>query len=420
MATGKAAAGRAAARVDEARLWQRHMDMARIGATPKGGNNRQALGPEDAEARSLFVAWGRELGFDCETDPLGNIFVRRPGTDRDAPPVMTGSHLDTQPTGGRFDGIYGCLAGIEVLQAAEEAGVETRRPLEAVVWTNEEGSRFMPGCLGSTGFAQPARLGELLAIEDADGITVGAALADTLKRMPKLGARPLGIPVHAFVEIHIEQGPILEAAGKVIGVVTGIQGARRYRVEVTGEDAHSGTTPRSRRKDAFFAALDVIGALRPAFYDSEDVIRFTIGRMVVEPGSPFVVPGRVVFSIDFRHPDLATLERLGSRIEGICRANAGPCAVRVEEIVRVKPTKFEGLVPETAHAAVERLGYPYMHILSGAGHDAQNLAPLCPTGMIFVPCEGGRSHNEIENAKPSDLAAGARVLAETMVEIANR
>ena len=408
--------------VNEERLWRFHMEMAKIGATALGGNNRQALSPEDADARTLFVKWARERNFEVSMDEIGNVFVRRPGTDPKAPPVLSGSHLDTQPTGGRFDGIYGCLGALEVLHAVEDSGIQTKRSIEACVWTNEEGTRFSPGCLGSDAFAHPKNLRKFLAIKDKEGVTVGDALADTKKRMPKVDPRPLGFPLHAFVEAHIEQGPILEAKQKTIGVVTGIQGARRYTVTVTGENAHSGTTPRSRRKDSFFAAVDMVNALKPMFTenDPDDILRFTIGRFEVHPGSLYVVPGQVIFGIDVRHPSTETLEGLGSQIEGICKKHAGPCTVEVKEIVRVTPTPFVGMVPEIFDKATKELGYPYMRILSGAGHDSQNVAPLCPTGMIFVPCEGGRSHNEIENATPGDLAAGARVLAEAMVEMANQ
>ena len=414
------ATGYASDAVNEERLWGRHMDMAKIGATAKGGVNREALTPEDAEARALFVTWGRELGFQCSIDDIGNIFVRRPGSDADAAPVVTGSHLDTQPNGGRFDGIFGVLAGLEALQAAEDAGIATRRPLDAVVWTNEEGSRFVPGCLGSECFVHPDRLDRLLAITDADGVVLADALAKATEKLPGIAHRPLGGEVAALVEAHIEQGPVLEDAGKTIGVVTGITGARRYVVDVRGENAHSGTTTRKRRKDAFVAAVAMINALHRVFHDPEDKVRFTIGRFAVEPNSPYVVPGRVSFTIDFRQPGADILERLGGQVETICQENSGPCAVTVEEINRVTPKKFDGLVPDTILSITRCLGYPHMHIFSGAGHDAQNFAAYCPTGMIFVPCEGGVSHSEVENATPSDLAAGARVLADVMVEIANR
>ena len=410
----------AAAAVNERRLWQRHMEMAKIGETPKGGVNRQALTPEDVRARALLADWAAELGFECTMDEIGNMFVRRQGTERDATSVMTGSHIDTQPSGGRFDGIYGVLAGLEALQAVEDAGLATRRPLEAVVWTNEEGSRFMPGCMGSSVFAEPGLLEQMLCSEDMDGVTVTKALTELGVAMPAVRARPLGGEVAAFIEAHIEQGPELEATNNTIGVVTGIQGTRRFLIEVHGEDAHAGTTPRKRRKDALSAAVAMVAGLERLMYDEHDTVRFTVGRFVVSPNAPSVVPGHVAFTIDFRQPEQEVLTRLGDQVEAVCRANAKACAVGVSETSRTEPTKFEGLVPDTIDSASKRLGLPRMHIFSGAGHDAQNLFKVCPTGMIFVPCEKGISHNEAENATSYDLAAGARVLAEVMVEIANR
>ena len=415
-----AAGARASAHVSEKRLWQRHMDMAKFGATPKGGVNRQALSEEDIEARRLFLAWARERGFRCSMDVIGNTFVRRPGTDADAPPVISGSHIDSQPTGGRFDGIYGVLAAFEALEAIEEAGITTRRPIEATVWTNEEGSRFEPGCMGSIAFTKPERLQTLLGVEDLEGTSVREAMEGLNRAIPDIEPHELDTPVHAFVEAHIEQGPVLEDTGKTVGVVTGIQGTRRFRVEIEGENAHAGTTPRARRKDALSAGVAMVRALEALFHDDpEDITRFTIGRFVVTPNAPSVVPGHVLFTIDFRQPHEEVIERLGNQVEGICQANAKGCDVRVVGVWRSKPIVFEGLVPDTILAATERLGLPHMHIFSGAGHDAGYLSHVCPTGMIFVPCERGISHNEIENATPSDLAAGTRVLADTLVDLAN-
>ena len=411
---------RASDSVDEDRLWSRHMTVAKIGATPRGGVNRQALTLEDGHTRALIAGWAAELGFACRMDAMGNMFMRRPGTDPDAAPVMTGSHTDSQPSGGRFDGMSGVLTALEALQAAEEAGIATRRPLEAVVWTNEEGSRYLPGCMGSYVYAETDQLDRMLAIEDADGISVAAAVTDMKAVLPHMETCPVGGEVAAFVELHIEQGPLLEASGNLIGVVTGIQGTRRFEVVVEGEDAHAGTTPRARRKDAFSAAVAIVGGLEALMHDPEDIVRFTVGRFTVSPNAPSVVPGRVVFSIDFRHPQLAVLDSLGDRVEGVCQAHARGCVVTVKPVVRTSPIAFEGLVPETILGVAESLGLPHMHIFSGASHDAQHLFKICPTGMIFVPCERGISHSEIENAKPGDLAAGARVLADVIVELANR
>jgi N-carbamoyl-L-amino-acid hydrolase len=410
---------RPAVAVDQARLWERHLEMARIGGTPRGGVNRQALTPEDAQARALLARWGAALGLDASLDPIGNLFLRRPGQDASAPPVLTGSHLDTQPSGGRFDGTYGVLAGLEAIEAIGRVGIETRRPLELVVWTNEEGCRFAPGCMGSRAFAEPGLLDRLLAARDLDGIRVAEALHEVRTALPSTVAPcGLGGPVAAYVEAHIEQGPELEAAGRVIGLVTGIQGRRRILIEVHGEDGHAGTLPRRRRKDALSAAVAMIQALEVLMHDPGDTVRFTVGRVVVSPNAPSVVPGHVLFTIDLRHPEGGTLMRLGDAVETVCRRHVGPCTVSVTDVSLTMPIRFEGLVPDTVRTVSESLGLPSMPIASGAGHDAENLHRVCPTGMLFVPCEGGISHNEAESAKPEDLAAGAQVLARVLVELA--
>ncbi len=413
--------GKAGAKVDEARLWQRHMDMAELGKTPKGGVRRLALTDLDADARALLMAWGAKRGFKSYIDPIGNFFVRREGTDPSLAPVMSGSHTDTQPSGGRFDGIYGVLAALEALEAIDDAGLETKRAIEAAVWTCEEGgARFPLGTMGSSVFAGTNKLDDVLKMKDHEGVTVAAALERTRARVPGAIERPLGIKVASFVEAHIEQGPELEALGKTIGVVTAIQGSRRFAVEVTGEDGHAGTVTRARRKDALFAATDMVQALRKHFMDAEDRIRFTVGRFAVEPNAMAVIPGKVTFTIDFRHPDEAVIVKLGDGVEPLCQSLRGPCQVKVTQFMRSQPVPFSGLLPELIQSAADRLGLSSMPILSGAGHDSIYLAKVCPTAMIFVPCEKGISHNEIENATPYDLASGARVLAEVLADLANR
>jgi N-carbamoyl-L-amino-acid hydrolase len=411
--------GKASGAVNERRLWERHEAIGRIGGTPNGGVNRQALTPEDAEARQLFAGWGAELGLEVLTDGIGNLFLRRRGRDGNAAPVISGSHLDTQPSGGRFDGIFGVLAALEAVHAIEEARVETRRSLEIAVWTNEEGTRFIPGCMGSKVFVNPSEFESMLAVTDLEGISVAKALAATQAIMPVARRISLGHQASAYVEAHIEQGPELEASGKTIGIVTAIQGRRPFRVEVRGEDAHAGTTPRRRRKDALSAAVAMIAELERLMENVEDRVRFTVGRLIVAPNAPSVVPGYAMFAIDFRHPDDVMLSKLGDRIEGICEQHRRGCSVTVTPLHRTRPVTFAGVVPDTIQRVTERLGLPYAHMLSGAGHDAENLAKICPTGMIFVPCERGISHNEHENAKPSDLAAGARVLTDVLIELAD-
>ncbi len=406
--------------IDEQRLWERHMTMAQIGATPKGGVNRQALSPEDVQARRLLMSWAHELGFAVSTDDVGNLFVRREGRNPSAAPVLTGSHLDSQPTGGKFDGAYGVLAGFEALQAIHETGRITQRPLEVVAWVNEEGSRFQPGCTGSLVFSGQAQLESLHAYEDPDGIRFDEALKASLDALPDLPRRPTGFPVDAYIEAHIEQGPRLEAAGLPIGIVTGIQGSHRYTIEVIGEEAHAGTAPLKTRKDALKSAVAMVGALEDAMADDTDTVRFTVGRFEVAPGSPNTVPGRVFFTIDFRHPVQETIDRLTAQIEPVCHAHARGCHVAVTQVSQVPPVHFSDNMVAIVRQQASNLGLPHMDLFSGAGHDAMYLAAVCPTGMLFVPCEKGISHNEVENARPADLAAGAQVLASCLLELADR
>ncbi|MCG8693105.1 MAG: M20 family metallo-hydrolase [Minwuiales bacterium] len=406
--------------VDRERLWRRLMEMAAIGARADGGVNRQALSAEDARARQLMVAWAADLGLEPSTDEIGNLYLRRAGSDPKADPVLTGSHLDSQPSGGKFDGAYGVIAGVEALEAIASAGIETRRPIEVVAWTNEEGSRFQPGTMGSAVFAGDMDIADLLLVTDRAGITVEAALRETMAATPDVATRRSGFPLAGYLEAHIEQGPRLEAEELAIGVVTAIQGARWYTIEVAGEEAHAGTTPLAKRKDALRAAVAMVAALQEAMADPTDTVRFTVGRFEVGPGSPNTVPGQVLFTIDFRHPDKATIERLTERIEPICRANAHGCAVTVSLNSDTPPVAFPQGAIDTVRRHADGLGLGHMDMPSGAGHDAMHIAKLCPTGMIFVPCERGISHNPAENARPEDLAAGARVLAAALVDLANR
>ena len=405
--------------VREDRLWQRHADMAKLGGTPRGGVNRQALSAEDAAARNLLMSWAKARGFAVSTDGIGNLFVRRAGTDPNAKPILSGSHMDSQPTGGRFDGMYGVLAAFEALEALEDAGVRTKRPVEAVAWTNEEGSRFQPGAMGSAVFAGQYDLQAMLEAKDWDGVVLKDALAQTLKAAPAPTRAP-GNALDGYVEVHIEQGPRLENDRKTIGVVTGIQGSRRFIVTVLGEEAHASTTPRAARKDAFVSAVAMATSMQAATRDAEDTLRFTIGRVEVYPGSPNTVPGRVTFTIDMRHPEIAALDHYESKLRDAVARHAAPCTATIERVTAVAPTVFHNEVVDLVRAAAQRLAFTNMDMPSGAGHDAMHIARLCPTGMVFVPCERGISHNEIENAKPQDLAAGTRVLVETLVRLANR
>lgn len=409
----------AASRIDETRLWQRHVDMAKLGGLPKGGVNRQALSAEDAAARRLIGGWAQARGYDLFGDPIGNLYIRRAGTENDAAPVVTGSHMDSQPTGGKYDGIYGVLAGFEALEALDDAGIRTRRPVQVVAWMNEEGSRFQPGAMGSSVWSGHDDLEKMLSVTDREGVVLRDALARTLAEAPVRQVDGFDRNFHAYIEAHIEQGPRLEAGAKTIGVVTGIQGSQRYTLDIVGEEAHAGTTPLRVRKDALKSAVAIVSALERHMHDPADVVRFTVGRFECRPGSPNTVPGHVHFTIDFRHPDAGVLARLGGGIEAVAKAAVGPCDVTVQRITDVAPTVFDPRIVDLVRDKATALGLPNMDMPSGAGHDAMHVAPFCPAGMIFVPCERGISHNEAEAATPSDLAAGARVLVASLEALAN-
>ena len=406
--------------VNEDRLSRRLTAMAAIGATAQGGVNRQALTREDALAQRLLIEWGAELGLSPCTDPAGNLFLRLPGLDADAAPVLSGSHLDSQPTGGKLDGVYGVLAALEAVQAIVATGVTPHRPIEIVAWMNEEGSRYAPGMMGSAAFTGARPLPAILAVTDAAGISVAQALADVRRLLPEIPQRKLGLPVAAYVEAHIEQGPELEQHGDTIGVVTGIQGKRTFRVQVLGAAAHAGTSRRAERKDAMLAATGMIQALAHALHDPEDIVKFTVGRYLASPNAPSVVASEVVFSIDLRHPDSTRLKALGDQIAPICQASAAPCDVHVEELSRADSLEFPPAMRDRVRRAAARLGLRHRDILSTAGHDARYLHPHSPSAMIFVPSHLGLTHCETEYTAPADLAAGARVLVDVLTELANR
>ncbi len=391
------------------------MDMARIGATPGGGVGRLALTELDREARDLFVRWCRETGCAIRIDRMGNIFARRPGSENERAPVMTGSHLDTQPLGGKFDGIYGVLAGLEVVRTLNDADVHTGAPIDIVNWTDEEGVRFGSGTLASAVFSGLCPLNDALARTDLDGNTFGAEL----ERIGYAGAEPVGgYPVAAFFEAHIEQGPILEAEGKTVGVVLGAQGQRCFKVTVTGEEGHAGTLPMERRRDALVGAARMIDALNAIAFRHEPHPVITVGALKVRPNSRNTIPGQVVFSIDSRHPDNALLAAIATEMQQGCRRIAGDMQLDLdfEQISERATNVFDDRCVASIRDAAERLGITHRDIYSGAGHDACNLTHYAPTGMIFVPCENGISHNEKENARAEDLVAGCDVLLHVMLE----
>ena len=396
------------------RLWDSLMEMAKIGATEKGGNCRLAASDLDKEGRDLFVRWCKEAGCTVTVDAIGNIFARRPGKNNDLPPVMTGSHLDTQPTGGRFDGVYGVLAGLEVVRTLNDAGIETEAPVEVVVWTNEEGSRFSPAMMGSGVFAGVFPLDEIQAKQDIDGLKLG----DELRRIGYEGTAPMGKPVKAYFEAHIEQGPILEAEKKPVGIVTGAQGQRWYEVTVVGQEAHAGPTPMARRRDALVGASRMVQEVNRIGLANQPYACATVGFMQVSPNSRNVIPGRVFFAVDFRHPDDAVLTKMDSELRAACAKLAAEAGLEVEvsEFWYFPPTPFDAKCVAAVREGAKLYGYDHMEIVSGAGHDAVYMAKVAPTGMIFVPCEDGISHNELENADPKDLEAGGNVLLHAMLE----
>jgi N-carbamoyl-L-amino-acid hydrolase len=406
--------------VSQARLSVRIADMARIGATVAGGVDRPALSADDAVAQRELIGWGATLGMTATRDVVGNLFLRLQGTDADAAPVLSGSHLDSQPTGGHYDGVFGVLGALEAVQAIVDAGLQPARSIEVVAWMNEEGSRFAPGMMGSAVFAGDRALAETKAVLDSAGISVGQALAETAERLKDIPARPLGGDVHAYVEAHIEQGPVLEREGIPVGVVTGIQGKAVFRVTVEGVASHAGTSERRHRKDALLAATEMVQALAGVLHDEEDIVKFTVGRFETTPNAPSVVASKVVFSIDLRHPDIATLRRLADAVAPTCEAHAGPCSVRVDRLSYADSLTFPADMQARIRDAAAAIGIRSMDLASAAGHDARYLHAICPSAMIFVPCHLGITHNEAEYTAPEDLAAGARVLADVLWSLAAR
>jgi N-carbamoyl-L-amino-acid hydrolase len=403
--------------IDRDRLWQSHMEMAEIGATPAGGVCRLALSDDDKLSRDLFVRWAEAAGCDVRIDGVGNIFARRAGTDADAAPVMTGSHLDTQPLGGRFDGAYGVLAGLEVVRALNDAGQATRAPIDVVVWTDEEGCRFSSKTMGSMVFAGLIAPDAVLAATDPDGRSFG----DELQRIGYAGTAPMGgYPVKAYFETHIEQGPVLEEAGIPIGAVLGAQGQRGFMVTVTGEEGHAGTVPMDKRKDAFLGAARMADAVNRVAFTFDPVPVVTVAHVRVRPNSRNTISGETVFSIDSRHPDADVLPKLGAAIVAACQGIADEMGlgVHLQPTAIAEPVLFDGTCVDAIRRSAAARGIACMDVSSGAGHDACKIAAVAPSGMIFVPCEDGVSHNERENATPDDLAAGTEVLYDVVVEAA--
>ncbi len=400
--------------IDGDRLWQSLMEMAEIGATRNGGCCRLALTDLDRQARDLLVSWCKTAGCRIETDQMGNIFATRPGgpgTD----PVMTGSHLDTQPTGGRFDGVYGVLAGLEVIRTLNDRNMETAHPIQLVVWTNEEGSRFQPAMMGSGVVAHALDIDRMYASMDSDGHTFRSELA----RIGYLGSRPATTPrAKAYIETHIEQGPVLEQAGKTVGIVTHQQGIRWYDIHVTGSEAHAGTTPMPLRQDALAAAAEIILELKSIALDHSPSACATVGRIECYPGSPNTIPGTVRFSVDLRHPQEQILDEMENRLSGFCSSLPAGCSSDIDGYWRYPARHFDDSCIETVRNAAERLGYSHLEMPTGAGHDASYMAQVVPTSMIFIPCRNGISHNEQEFASQDHCTAGCNVLLHSLLAMA--
>ena len=396
------------------RLWESLMEMAKIGATEKGGCCRLALTDLDKQGRDLFVQWCEQAGCTIKVDKMGNIFARREGTNSSLPAVLTGSHLDTQPTGGRFDGVYGVLTGLEVIRSLNDMNIQTHHSIEACVWTNEEGSRFAPAMVASGIFGGVFDLDYGLNRIDQNGLTMG----QELQRIGYAGDEEVGgREVHAYFEAHIEQGPILEVEDKTIGIVTDAQGQRWYEVTLTGVESHAGPTPMSQRKDALLGAAKIVQLVNQVGLDHAPLACATVGMLDVYPNSRNVIPGRVAFTIDFRHPDDAMLEKM----DRLLREEVGKIVTDIglecelEQIFYYAPIAFEKSCIDAVRIGTEAHGYSSRDIVSGAGHDACYLAGVAPTSMVFIPCIDGISHNEIEDVKPEWITAGANVVLSAML-----
>jgi N-carbamoyl-L-amino-acid hydrolase len=402
-------------RINGERLWDSLMELAKIGATPKGGVCRLTLTDLDKQGRDLVLGWAREAGMTITIDKIGNGFMRRAGRNNSLPPVMTGSHIDTQPTGGKFDGNYGVLAGIEVVRTLNDLGIETEAPIEVAFWTNEEGSRFVPVMMGSGVFAKAFTLEHAYAATDTEGKSVKGEL----ERIGYVGEQEPGDhPIGAYFETHIEQGPVLEDNDVTIGVVSGVLGIRWFDCTVTGMEAHAGPTPMALRKDAMLAATRIMQDVVAAAHRHPPHGRGTVGMVQVFPNSRNVIPGRVKFSIDVRNSTDALVDQMADEVKAFAAKVAKEHGVDVKiEMVSSYPAQaFHTDCVDAVGRAASKLGYSNMPTVSGAGHDAVYMAKLAPSGMIFIPCKDGISHNEIESAKPEHITAGCNVLLHAMLE----
>jgi len=402
-------------RIDPERLWSTLMETAAIGGTAKGGINRQTLTKEDGMVRAWFKRQAEALGCGVSVDEVGNMFALRPGRRADLAPIALGSHLDTQPTGGKFDGNLGVLGALETMRTLVAAGYETNAPIVVVNWTNEEGARFAPAMLGSGVFAGTYSRAEADAVADIEGVRFGEALDAIGWR----GEAKPGMPLSAYLELHIEQGPILEAEDKTIGVVTGVQGVRWYEATITGRESHAGTTPMPRRRDAMVACAQLTLDVQGLALAHAPTAVGTVGRVEVEPNSPNVIPGVVRMTVDLRHHEDAVLQDMERRLEAsIARIRADAnVEIELKKLHDLAAVKFHPDCIAAVRAGAEALGLAHRDIISGAGHDAVHLSRVTPTSMIFVPCKDGLSHNEAESATREHCAAGAQVLLEAALAL---
>ncbi|MCH8619213.1 Zn-dependent hydrolase [Undibacterium sp. TS12] len=401
-------------RINGDRLWASLMELAQIGATPKGGVKRLALTDLDKQGRDLVVSWAKQAGLTVTIDQIGNVFMRRAGKNPALPPIMSGSHIDTQPTGGKFDGNYGVLAALEVVRTLNDHNIETEAPIEVAFWTNEEGSRFVPVMMGSGVFCGAFTLEHAYAAKDTEGKTVG----EELERIGYKGTEVPGQhPIGAYFETHIEQGPVLEDADKVIGVVPGVLGLSWYDCVVTGMEAHAGPTPMGLRKDALQVATRIMQEVVNIGNRYPPYGRGTVGMVQVFPNSRNVIPGEVKFSMDLRNVSAELLDTMHNEILAYVDKTSKDSGlnISVERVSYYPPCPFHPDCVNAVREATATLGYSTMDVVSGAGHDAIYTARLAPSGMIFVPCKDGISHNEIEDAKSEHLEAGCNVLLHAML-----
>jgi N-carbamoyl-L-amino-acid hydrolase len=400
--------------IDGRRLWDSIMETAAFGATPKGGIKRLTLSDDDKKVRDWFKRACEDLGLKVSVDSCGNMFALRKGRNNDLLPIAMGSHLDTQPTGGKFDGVLGVLGALEAMRTLQEVGYETNAPVMIVNWTNEEGSRFAPAMLASGVYAGVFTQDYAYAREDREGRKFG----DELERIGYRGSEPVGSrKFQAMFELHIEQGPILEAESRMIGVVTGVQGMRWYEVTVKGQEAHTGATPMRLRRNALLGAARMIEAIHQAGMRHLPGVA-SVGLIENRPNSRNVVPGEVFFTIDLRHPDEAVLDEM----ERECRAalpeiaSAEKLEIDEKRIWKSEAVKFDSRLIECVRTGAEKSGFTTRDMASGAGHDAAYIARVAPTTMIFVPCLGGLSHNEEESTSFEECSAGAQVLLNAVLE----